>query len=395
MRLLINLENTDDIREIYIDDGETLEKLKYIIEAELNIPYNQQVVKLYDKPLLNDSTNILLYDLKNDDILVISKSASNQQLNSNNINNNNNKLDFSKAFDDTMKMLNNNNQNSNLSNAGQGLFGNLFSLESKIKNEVKQLKDYYINNPDQMSVLFNTNPDLAELIVAGDDVKLGDYVKERIQSQDAAAKKKREEEELIKNADPNDPIVQKKVEEIKKWKDIDENMQMAYEHMPEVFYQIHMLFINLEIEKTKIVALVDTGAQMTIISEDLAKKCGIFRLCDTRRSGIAKGVGTSKILGVIHAAQMKIGDRYIMCKISVIENNDIGFIFGLDNMRSHRCSINLAKFTLDFPDAGISINFLSDGEIQKSKIDKEEEDIELELAKEAGILKNQDDKAIN
>ena len=69
------------------------------------------------------------------------------------------------------------------------------------------------------------------------------------------------------------------------------------------------LYINLEINKHKITALVDTGAQTTIISQDLAEKCGLYNLCDTRYSGIAKGVGTSKILGVIHAAQIKLNDR--------------------------------------------------------------------------------------
>ena len=86
-------------------------------------------------------------------------------------------------------------------------------------------------------------------------------------------------------------------------------MKMAHEYLPESFGHITMLFINLEINKEKITGLVDTGAQTTIISENLAKKCGLFNLCDTRYSGIAKGVGTSKILGVIHAANLKIGDR--------------------------------------------------------------------------------------
>jgi hypothetical protein len=56
-----------------------------------------------------------------------------------------------------------------------------------------------------------------------------------------------------------------------------------------------------------------------------------------------------------------------MCKITVIENNDIGFIFGLDNMRCHRCNIDLSKQLLIFPDADIEIKFLSDGEIDKLK----------------------------
>jgi hypothetical protein len=65
-----------------------------------------------------------------------------------------------------------------------------------------------------------------------------------------------------------------------------------------------------------------------------------------------------------------------MCKLSVLENNDIGFIFGLDNMRSHRTIIDLGRFSLNFPDAGIEVKFLSDGEVQKVR---QKEEVEEEM----------------
>ena len=66
-------------------------------------------------------------------------------------------------------------------------------------------------------------------------------------------------------------------------------------------------------------------------------------------------------------------------------NNSVGFIFGLDNMRSYRCSVDLSKNALIFPDAGICAKFLSDGEIKKiqEEEDKKEELEEIEKAKKA------------
>ena len=51
---------------------------------------------------------------------------------------------------------------------------------------------------------------------------------------------------------------------------------------------------------------------------------------------MAKGVGTSKILGRVHAAQMKMGGMHITISINVLEDDSMEFLFGLDNLRRHQ-----------------------------------------------------------
>lgn len=72
-----------------------------------------------------------------------------------------------------------------------------------------------------------------------------------------------------------------------------------------------MLYINARINKIPIQAFVDSGAQSTIMSESLAERCGynffnlrLMRLVDKRYAGTAVGVGSCKILGKIHAADI-------------------------------------------------------------------------------------------
>jgi len=69
-----------------------------------------------------------------------------------------------------------------------------------------------------------------------------------------------------------------------------------------VFGTVCMLYINASINKVPIQAFVDSGAQSTVMSIACAERCGVMRLVDTRFAGMAVGVGTSKIVGRVHAA---------------------------------------------------------------------------------------------
>jgi len=138
------------------------------------------------------------------------------------------------------------------------------------------------------------------------------------------------------------------------------------EHTPEVFASVHMLYINAKANGTPVRAFVDSGAQMTIMSSAFAKRCGIFRLLDTRYAGMARGVGTQTILGRVHSSPIEVGGRFFDCSFSVLEKaDDPELIFGLDMLKRHQCCIDLKEGCLVFG-TGERELFLSEAEIPKS-----------------------------
>ena len=404
MKIIVNLEGTDNYQEFDINENLSILDLKANISTVFDFSWNEMELLLNDRPLEN---YLILGKIDiNDNVIILRRTKSNLAASRNILGNSisqstssqrrsNNSL--GQVFTDYMNNSRsgnnniNNTRNNNIYNPFAALMTSFRSnaKEQFIKKRVKEIHDRFLTSPDDLNTLFNTNPELAEAIVSGNTAKVEGIVRKQVEE----AEKKRKDEEMeyirLMNSDPNDPQVQEKIAKIIKQKNIDENLRQAEEYMPETLFPVHMLFINLEINKKKVVALVDTGAQSTVMSQDLCQKCDLLNLCDTRYSGIAKGVGTSRIIGVVHAAQMNINNKVLMAKITVIENASIGFIFGLDNMRAHRCTIDLNQNGLVFPDIGVTAKFLSDGEIKKIKEEQDDEDekMAIEEAKKASLDK--------
>ena len=398
---MVNLEGTDNYQEFEINENLSILDLKANISTVFDFSWNEMELLLDDKPLAN---HLILGKIDiNDNVIILRRTKSNlalsrsiSGLSSSSERGGNISLGqaFSQYMNNQRRGINNNNfNNNNYNNNNYNPFAALMSSfrsnakEQFIQKRVKELHDRFLTSPDDLNSLFSSNPELAEAIVSGNKAKVEGIVRKQVE--EAEKKRKDEEMEYIRliNSDQTDPNVQEKIAKIIQRKNIDENLRQAEEYMPETLFPVHMLFINLEINKKKVVALVDTGAQSTVMSQDLCKKCDLFNLCDDRYSGIAKGVGTSRIIGVVHAAQMKIQNKVLMAKITVIENSSIGFIFGLDNMRAHRCTIDLNANGLFFSDIGVTAKFLSDGEIKKIKEEQDEEDekMAIEEAKKASL----------
>lgn len=176
---------------------------------------------------------------------------------------------------------------------------------------------------------------------------------------------------IIQN--PMDPEAQAHMLQEIQQKAIMDNMAMAMEETPESFGQVLMLYVDVEVNNIKLKAFVDSGAQMTIMSESCAERCGLMRLLDRRFAGQAVGVGSAKILGKIHLAALKLGSSYFNCAITVLEDNKaekdrgggVDFLFGLDMLKRHQCCIDLKAKVLRLEGASgaESVPFLSENEV--------------------------------
>ncbi|KAI9989826.1 hypothetical protein PInf_020113 [Phytophthora infestans] len=116
---------------------------------------------------------------------------------------------------------------------------------------------------------------------------------------------------------PFDAEAQAKIAERIRLSNVQKNMEIAIEEMPEAFGHITMLYIPCEVNGTQVKAFVDSGAQSTIMSS-------------------AVGVGTAKIIGRVHMASLKIGNEFYNCSFTILDQQGVDFLFGLDMLKRHQ-----------------------------------------------------------
>ncbi|MCJ7637157.1 MAG: retroviral-like aspartic protease family protein [Nitrososphaeraceae archaeon] len=158
----------------------------------------------------------------------------------------------------------------------------------------------------------------------------------------------------------NSDVVGSVLKSLQTKNNIEKNRADAYNVIPESFFPVDMLHFRCSINGNYVEAFVDTGAQMSIMSESCAKICELNELIDYRYQGTARGVGQQTILGKIWLVDIDIGGVFIPCSFTILKDMDIDMIFGLDMLNSHRANINLKDKRIEIGDVMIPI-------IKKSK----------------------------
>lgn len=243
-----------------------------------------------------------------------------------------------------------------------------------------------LENPAAFS---NVRAQMPELANAVENPVEFHRIYREFQEREQRERQERQREIALLNEDPFNSDSQKRIEEMIRQERVIENLQNAMEHNPEVFGRVHMLYLDVEVNGHRVKALVDSGAQATIMSPACAEACNIMRLVDTRFAGVARGVGTANILGRVHSAQIKIGNLFLPCSFTVMEGKSVDLLLGLDMLKRFQATIDLGRDRLVIQ--GTEVPFLGEADIPK---DEEAAQAEPTIAGPSGTAVGQQSGAI-
>eukprot|EP00934_Nitzschia_sp_Nitz4_P005753 Nitzschia sp. Nitz4//scaffold189_size62959//34880//35620//NITZ4_006310-RA/size62959-processed-gene-0.39-mRNA-1//-1//CDS//3329539902//5743//frame0 len=128
----------------------------------------------------------------------------------------------------------------------------------------------------------------------------------------------------------------------------------------------HMLFVSCTIDSRQVEMLVDTGASASAMSMEMVHRLGLSSKFNTSIGGLASGVGSSNILGIVENVNCTIGHVEFRLFFMVLEGSMPYCILGLDQMRRFKCMVDLDEEMLIFGGKdGVRVDFLPQTEAAK------------------------------
>merc|ERR1712183_749662 len=112
-----------------------------------------------------------------------------------------------------------------------------------------------------------------------------------------------------------------------------------------------LIFVKAETSGVGFEMVVDTGSQITVMSEPLARKLKLMEKI-TGQKGVVNGAGSTNILGDLKKQRVKIHNLDLTMDFTVVNMGVPLLLLGMDNLRNHRCIVDLDRYCILFGGCG-------------------------------------------
>lgn len=121
-----------------------------------------------------------------------------------------------------------------------------------------------------------------------------------------------------------------------------------------------MMHVACEIAGQTVELMVDTGAQMSIMTLPMVQRLGIVSCIDQSEMGIASGVGVALIVGRLRNVPVRLGQVQIAMDFGVLHIKDSFAMLGMDQLQRFKCVLDMEARTVRFGGAlgGYEVPFL-------------------------------------
>lgn len=164
-------------------------------------------------------------------------------------------------------------------------------------------------------------------------------------------------------------------EEKKRRKMLADEDDWARATLPQSYIPTPLLYVRVHLNGVPVDAIVDTGAQSTVINVETVFRCGLDAKLDDRYAGGVRGVGAGlgRVVGRIHRAEIGVGSTTLDWKLSVLEEGP-QMLLGIDIMANYGFDIDIGnrRLVIRQQNAGsgdsieVSVPFLLPEEVEDS-----------------------------